>query len=78
MEAGKGSSSGKQVVYPKFRKHLYTEFRFCERFGLNPLEFLKSNLSDEDKLLMSVYEGIREHEEYEEKLNGYKMQGYKV
>jgi hypothetical protein len=77
MEAGKGTKH-KKLVFPQFRKHLYTQFRFCERFGINPLKFLREDLSNEDQLLLATYEGIREHEEHEELMNSYKLQGAKI
>ena len=75
MEGGTG---GQVTLFPKYRKQLYTEFKFCERFGINPFEFLKSDLSSEDRLLALAYEQVRQHEEHEDKLNLYKLQGHKV
>ena len=46
---------------------MYTEFKVCERFNLNPIEFLKADYSDQEKLLLLAYEQIRSKEEFEEK-----------
>lgn len=47
---------------------MYTEFRICERFNLDPIKFLKEDYSDQEKLLLFAYEQIRSKEEYEEKV----------